>query len=180
MRLAGSTSNERPNQRLKRTGREAARDVQEFEPAGRSAAAPLGEVGRRIVLYAVFDMNIGNLGRGRVPRRPMPEWVAAMSACLAGLDPGIRVIDSFGHTGNFLAASTCSAAPEVAGRFKDFLNTHWAVLPLAEVESAVRVLAEAPEPEAEEGIRWTPGLVMQVEAGPSAKFPYERRVRCQL
>ncbi len=118
-----------------------------------------------MALYAVFGVGIGNLGRGRTPRRPMSKWVELLNRHLPQADPPVRIIAFFGHTGNFLAESASTDLEEVTARFEDVLDTAWVVRPLDDVRAALTAIADLPEPRGENGIRWTLGLAFRREAG---------------
>ncbi len=111
-----------------------------------------------MAIYAVFGIGVGNLGRGRAPRRPMPRWVEMLNGHLPEGSPTARIIGFFGHTGNFLADSPSTELEAVTARFNSLLDIEWVVRPIDDVRAALSALADAPEPEAEDGIRWTLGL----------------------
>jgi hypothetical protein len=118
------------------------------------------------MIYAVFGVGIGNLGRSRAPRSPMPEWAEMLNRHLADGTPPVQIIGFFGHTGNFLADSPSTSLEKVAARFgRRVLETDWMVRPMDDVQAALAALASAPRPEAQDGIRWTLGLAFQGRAG---------------
>jgi hypothetical protein len=117
------------------------------------------------MIYGVFGVGIGNVGRGRAPRRPMPEWVVMLNRHLAGHTPPVHITDFFGHTGNFLADSPSTNLEEVARRLERVLEIDWAVRRIEDVQAALSDLADAPKPEAQDGIRWTLGVAFQGRAG---------------
>lgn len=108
--------------------------------------------------YAVFGIGVGNLGRSRKPRRPMPKWVEQLNERLRGGSPAVHVIGFFGHTGNFLAESPSTDLQEVTARFSGLLNTKWVLRPIDDLRAALAAQAATPPPETEEGVRWTLGL----------------------
>jgi hypothetical protein len=117
------------------------------------------------MIYAVFGVGIGNLGRGAAPRRPMPEWAEMLKRHLVDGTPSVHIIGFFGHTGNFLADSPSTTLEMVTARFGRVLETEWVVRPIDDVRTALTALANAPRPEAQDGIRWTPGLAFRGRAG---------------
>jgi hypothetical protein len=117
------------------------------------------------MIYAVFGVGIGNLGRSRAPRNPMPEWAEMLNRHLADGTPPVQITGFFGHTGNFLADSPSTNLEKVAARFGRALGTDWAVRPIDDVQTALTALANARRPEAQDGIRWTLGLAFQGRAG---------------
>jgi hypothetical protein len=66
------------------------------------------------MIYAVFGVGIGNLGRGRAARRPMSEWVELLKRHLSDGTPPVHISGFFGHTGNFLADSPSTDLVKVA------------------------------------------------------------------
>ena len=84
---------------------------------------------------------------------------------LAGRTPPVHIIGFFGHTGNFLADSPSTDPEEVAGRLNRLLEIDWAVRRIEDVQAALTALADAPKPEAPDGIRWTLGVAFQGRAG---------------
>ena len=111
-----------------------------------------------VAIYAVFGVGVGNLGHGRAPRRPMVKWVEILNRHLSHGHPSVRIVDFFGHTGNFLADSVSTDLEEVTARLKGLLETNWVVRPIDDVHVALTALADVSEPENEDGIRWTLGL----------------------
>lgn len=118
-----------------------------------------------MALYAVFGIGIGNVGRNRVPRRPMSKWVELLNRHLTEASPCVRIIGSFGHTGNFIASSSSSDFEEVSARFHCLLDTDWVVRSVEDVQVALRALAGIDQPPNEIGIRWTPGVAFHGGAG---------------
>ncbi|MBI2090050.1 MAG: hypothetical protein HYT78_15145 [Deltaproteobacteria bacterium] len=118
-----------------------------------------------MVIYAVFGVGVGNLGRGSAPRRPMPEWVEMLNRHLGDRAPSVQIVGFFGHTGNFLADSPSTDLEQVTARFGRLLETEWVVRPIDDVRTALTALADAPKPETQDGIRWTPGLAFHRRAG---------------
>ena len=118
-----------------------------------------------MAIYAVFGVGVGNLGRGRAPRRPMSKWVELLNSQLPQGRPSVRIIGFFGHTGNFLADSLSTDLEEVTARFRRLLDTDWVVRPIDDVNAALTALADIPRPQDENGVRWTLGLAFHGGAG---------------
>ena len=118
-------------------------------------------------VYVVFGVGIGNLGQHH--RRPMTGWIAQLNRSLDQRSPTVEIIDSFGHTGNFLASSSSADLKEVIASLDGELATNWVVRPLNSVLTAVTAVSNECKPEASDGIRWTPGLAFQVGAGIECK-----------
>ena len=101
---------------------------------------------RTEALYAVFGIGIGNLGRSNTPRRSMSRWVQMLNANLLGGHPSLRILGSFGHTGNFLTDSPSRNLAEVAARFHRLLDADWVVRPIDDVRAALMAVADAHDP----------------------------------
>jgi hypothetical protein len=95
----------------------------------------------------------------------MHAWVDEMNAALTSPAPSIHILEWFGHTGNFVAASELHEPAQVAKQLEVVLKTNCAVFPLDKMEAIIKIVTEAPKPEAETGVRWTPGIVLQVRTG---------------
>jgi hypothetical protein len=118
-----------------------------------------------VTSYAIFGIGIGNLGRSRGPRRSTSAWRQMLNAELQAGDPPVHIIQSFGHTGNFLADSPSTCLAEVTARFHRLLGTDWVVRPVSDVRAALTALAGALAPSTEEDARWTPGLAFHAGRG---------------
>ena len=95
----------------------------------------------------------------------MAKWVEMLNRHLSQGHPSVHIVGFFGHTGNFLADSVSSDLKEVTTRFKRLLETDWVVRPIEDVRATLTALADISEPENEEGIRWTLGLVFHDGTG---------------
>jgi hypothetical protein len=113
-----------------------------------------------------FAVNIGNLGRTGRPRFVMAEWVHGLNATLRAQSEGLRVLDFFGHTGNFAIAS--DLAPDSAGaRLASLLHTACAIVGIETVKQCAEAARTIAPPPTEAGSRWTPGAVFAVAASSS-------------
>jgi len=108
------------------------------------------------MLYMVFALGMGNIGKGPQKRRPMHEYVALQ---VRELPTGTSVV-SFRHTGNF-AVSGSLAADAVRIACKTALKDA-AVL---EAEALLAVLngEHPPAPADEPCYQWTPGLAFRIK-----------------
>ena len=113
------------------------------------------------MLLVGFAVNMGNLGRAPSPRFPMAELVRDLDTTFRAQGRRIRVLDFFGHTGNFLLESAAQPihVGEALGRL---LRTPCAVVPIGKVASCAAAVQKLPPPRAEPAQRWTPGVVFHV------------------
>ena len=95
-----------------------------------------------MAIYTVFGVGVGNLGHGRMPRRTMAQWVEMLNRHLSQGHPVVRIVGSFGHTGNFLADSVSTDLDEVTAGFKRLLETGWVVRPIDDVRGALTALSD--------------------------------------
>lgn len=110
-----------------------------------------------------FAVNIGNLGRTGRPRFIMDEWVRGLNETFGARHVKLRVLDFFGHTGNFVVASELDRA-HTAEQLASLLQTRCAVMSLDGVRRCVDAANALAPPEPEPGIRWTPGVVFATSA----------------
>jgi hypothetical protein len=110
-----------------------------------------------------FAVNIGNLGRTGRPRFTMGEWVRGLNDTFRARNAGLRLLDFFGHTGNFVVASELERG-DTAEQLAGLLHTPCAVVSLNTVKRGVRAANVLAPPDPEPGIRWTPGLVFSTSA----------------
>jgi hypothetical protein len=113
-----------------------------------------------------FAVNVGNLGRRHRPRLIMSELVPRLNATLCSESDLVRVLDFFGHTGNFVLA--CETTPDKAAqRLAGLLQTPCTVVAVETVQSCAAAARSFAPPTAKLGIQWTPGAVFRV-SGPEA------------
>jgi hypothetical protein len=96
----------------------------------------------------------------------MAEWVDGLNATLRAESGGLRVLDFFGHTGNFVVASDL-APDSAAARLASLLHTPCAIVGLETVRQCAQALRATAPPPTEAGTRWTPGAVFPVSASAS-------------
>jgi hypothetical protein len=127
-------------------------------------------------IMVAFAVNIGNLGLTMTPRPPMADLVDDLNTALH-CRKRLRVLDFFGHTGNFLLE--CGVAPgeaaEIIGRL---LRTPCTVMSVDRVADCAATACALPRPPAEAGRRWTPGVVFRVSGRSSSTAPTSTRVAC--
>jgi len=128
-----------------------------------------------LTIKVAFAVNVGNLGPAMPVRRPMAELVDDLNLSLRASGKRLRVFDFFGHTGNFLleCGEHPNEAADVIGRLLRTPCTVIAVDRVAACAAAARVL---PQPSAETGLRWTPGVAFRVTGPSSPAEPCSSRV----
>ena len=126
-------------------------------------------------MMVAFAVNIGNLGPMSPARRPMAELVRTLDAALRAQGGRARVLDFFGHTGNFIVggAERSADAAQTLGRL---LGTPCALVPIARVARATAAAQSLPPPAKEPGQRWTPGVAFHVTGRPSTAQPKDMRI----
>lgn len=110
-----------------------------------------------------FAVNIGNLGPTGRPRFVMDEWVREMNETFGARHIRLRMLDFFGHTGNFVVASELNLV-HTAEQLATLLHTRCVVMSLDRVRRCVDASNALAPPDAEPGVRWTPGAVFATSA----------------
>ena len=77
-----------------------------------------------MALYVAFGVNVGNLGRIGERRKEMVEWVQEINRQLTGIQSSTRIIDWYGHTGNFVVESSGADLPDVLSKLESVLGVH--------------------------------------------------------
>jgi len=115
----------------------------------------------------VFGVGLGNLGRFARKRMKAATWVDQLNAALADDLRSVRVLATFGHTGNFVVQSVFP--PEVVRRrLTKVLDTDCVVMRLATlIVTAISKLRQT----ASSGFRYTPRAAMLVFGNPSGRLP---------
>lgn len=126
-------------------------------------------------MMVALAVNIGNLGPMSPARRPMADLVRTLDAAFRGQAGRVRVLDFFGHTGNFLVEGVDRPA-DVAQTLGRLLGTPCALVPIARVAEAAAAAQALPPPPKEPGYRWTPGVVFHVTGPASSAPPKDTRV----
>ena len=128
-------------------------------------------------IMVAFAVNIGNLGLTMTPRPPMADLVDDLNTTLHACCKRLRVLDFFGHTGNFLleCGDHPSEAAEIIGRL---LRTSCTVMLVDRVAACAATARALPRPPAEAGHRWTPGVVFRVSGRSSSTALTSTRVAC--
>jgi len=91
----------------------------------------------------------------------MPDLVKLIEPLLR--DAGASLIAWYGHTGNLAVEGGQDARKRIAGNLEDVSERRWAVLSVENLRRALDSLGLWQEPEAEVGVRWTPGLALSVK-----------------
>ena len=105
-----------------------------------------------------FAVNVGNLGRTGRPRFIMDEWVRGLNDTSRARDVRLRVLDFFGHTGNFVVASELDQG-HAAEQLASLLHTPCAVMSLDTLKRCVETANALAPPEPQPRVRWTPGVI---------------------
>ncbi len=127
------------------------------------------------MMMVALAVNIGNLGPVSPARRPMAELTRTLDTALRARGGRARVLDFFGHTGNFLVEGADRPA-DVARTLGRLLGTPCALLPIARVAHATAAVQAFPPPAKEPGQRWTPGVVFHVNGLASSAEPKDTHV----
>jgi hypothetical protein len=121
-------------------------------------------------MMVALAVNIGNLGPMSPARRPMADLVQTLDAAFRGRAERVRVLDFFGHTGNFLVAGVDRPA-DVAQTLGRLLGTPCALIPIAALAQATAAAQALPPLAKQPGYRWTPGVVFHVTGSASSAPP---------
>jgi hypothetical protein len=123
-----------------------------------------------LAMMVAFAVNIGNLGPMSPARRPMVDLVRTLDAAFRTRGGRVRVLDFFGHTGNFLVegADRPADAAQTLGRL---LGTPCVLVPIARVAQAAAAAQALPPSAKEPSQRWTPGVVFHVNGLASSAQP---------
>lgn len=90
---------------------------------------------------------------------------------LADLQSPTKLIDWYGHTGNFVLHSTKSNRSDIARQLTAVIGTSFAVLTYYEAADFASVAAKAVPPAPLAGKRWTSGIVLAVSGPPCQSVP---------
>lgn len=125
------------------------------------------------IIVVAFAVNVGNLSPIMPMRRPMAELVDDLNLSLRASGQRMRVLDFFGHTGNFLleCGEQLNGAAQAIGRL---LRTP--CVTVDHVTACVAAVRTVPQPPAEAGLRWTPGVAFRITGPASSAQPTARRV----
>lgn len=121
--------------------------------------------------YIAFGVNIGNLGRVSGRRQDMNEWTLELNRKLASLQSSTRIVDWYGHTGNFVIESSRIDRSDLANELTPIVGASCAVLPHDEAVAFAQVAERAVSPASLEGKRWTSGIAFAVRSQPCQSVP---------
>jgi hypothetical protein len=113
--------------------------------------------------YAAFGVGLGNLGRHARGRVEHSRWVPQVNRLLAGV---AGVVAAFGHTGNFVVASSAPPA-DIVNALKEAVQTPFALLTILELHGLVRAVSQLSPVAPNKGVRLTPGAALLVEGSAS-------------
>jgi hypothetical protein len=112
--------------------------------------------------YVVLGVNVGNLGHLKAQREPMLTRIRHINSALSDREAELRILTSYGHTGNLIAQSLSLTADEVDKLISVIDETTWCAIDADVLGSAVDALNAMAPPSPERGLRWTPGLAFAV------------------
>jgi hypothetical protein len=120
----------------------------------------------------VFGVGLGNLGRFARKRVKAAAWIECLNAALAHDSPSVKVLTTFGHTGNFVVQS--AASPHVVSQhLTNVLKTGCVVLKLARLKRILTAMSKLRQ-KSSSRFRYTPGAAMLVCGNPSGQIPKSR------
>ncbi len=122
-------------------------------------------------LFIVFGVNVGNLGRVFGRKEAMDKWVGEMNKKLTSHPSSTRIIDWYGHTGNFVIESSGTDSLELANELTSVLETTCAALTYDEAVAFVSAAEKAASPAPLGGKRWTNGIAFAVKGPPCQSVP---------
>ena len=101
----------------------------------------------------------------------MNKWTLEINKKLASLQSSTKIVDWYGHTGNFVIESSRIDRLELANELMSVVGTSCAVLPYNEAVAFASVAERAVSPTPLEGKRWTSGIVLAVRSHPCRSVP---------
>ncbi|MBM3221005.1 MAG: hypothetical protein FJZ38_20400 [Candidatus Rokubacteria bacterium] len=110
----------------------------------------------------IFGVGIGNLGRARQRRVPTADRVTEINERLRVRALAAYIACAFGHTANYVMCCESHPPLELIGKVREALGFESAILPVANVRTALRDASSGTEPPRETGRRWTDGIAFHV------------------
>jgi hypothetical protein len=101
----------------------------------------------------------------------MRTWIVEINAKLTSLQSSTRIVDWYGHTGNFVVESPRTNRLEIASELASAVRVSFAVLSYSETLNFALAAEKAASPPAVEGKRWTSGIAFAVKAPPCQSTP---------
>lgn len=101
----------------------------------------------------------------------MGEWTLEINRKLETLGSSTRIIDWYGHTGNFVVESSRTEPSEIASELASVAGVSCGVVPYGDVVEYVSIAERTVSPKPLVGKRWTPGVAFAVIAPPSNSVP---------
>jgi hypothetical protein len=123
-----------------------------------------------------FGVGLNNFATGRIRMSELEKAVEPPLRAAGG-----ALLTWYGHTGNLTVEGEDEAARLIAMALAAATDDRpWAVLHAVSVKDALHSLDRWPEPEAREGVRWTPGLAISVETRQGLVSPVDSPARARL
>jgi len=122
-------------------------------------------------LFICFGVNIGNLGRVSKRRIVMGSWTLEINKKLASIQSSTKIVDWYGHTGNFVIESSRTERSDIVSELTSVVGASFAVLSYDEVTDFVSAARRAFSPPPLEGNRWTCGIAFEVGDPPCLSVP---------
>jgi hypothetical protein len=101
----------------------------------------------------------------------MSDWALDINRKLGDLPSSTKIVDWYGHTGNFVIESSRTDRTDIANELTSIVGTFLSVLSYDEAINFVSTTEEAPSPPPLEGKRWTGGIAFAVKAPPCQSVP---------
>jgi hypothetical protein len=127
--------------------------------------------------YIALGVNIGNLSRGKKLREPMLSRCYRINQTLARMGVDLRVVGFYRHTGNLVLETVVLDITELANLLSKVDGATWMAISEATMRKVVVDVREMQSPEAEEGVRWTPGLAFAVTKPAGTEITSTGKVR---
>ncbi len=115
--------------------------------------------------FLAFGHHIGDMGKRSHPK--MSQWVPVLNESLSRGTPVVKIVDWFGHTGNFVVDAESDDTLEIAVRLGEVSKTSFAVLTPADLRDLLCQLKTLETSPCNAGFRWTRGASFQIERYPA-------------
>src|SRR5262245_25558901 len=118
----------------------------------------------------VLGVGLGNLGRSAPKRVKAAVWIGQLNTALMNYSEPIKVLTTFGHTGNFVVQS--AASREIARhRLAKVLKTPCVTMKVVELKKINAAISNLPSIPLRQGFRYTRGAAMLVSGNASGRLP---------
>jgi hypothetical protein len=125
----------------------------------------------------VFGVGLGNFGRFAPKRVKAAVWIRRLNTTLMNYSEPIKVLTTFGHTGNFVVRSAASREI-VRHRLAKALKTPCAAIKVVELKKLNAAISNLPFIPLRQGFRYTRGAAILVSGNASGRLPdFTRRAK---